>query len=161
MALANTSCEKVSPQGVLMAGTAVEDRVQMSNLYYKEHLFEMKFNYDLMDKHDEYTFLVGGDSHVTTDPGRTWATSPTPRRLTTSLWTRSLPKPRTAMSSRTTSKKKMAAGFVKTNPATQSVLIITRYASRSSLLLATMTSPTTDGHCGVTFLVPRSTLSTS
>ena len=70
MALANTSCEKVSPQGVLMAGTAVEDRVKMSNLYYKEHLFEMKFNYDLMNKHDEYTFLVGGDSHVTTDPGR-------------------------------------------------------------------------------------------
>lgn len=70
MALANTSCEKVSPQGVLMAGTAVEDRVKMSNLYYKEHLYEMKFNYDLMNKHDEYTFLVGGDSHVTTDPGR-------------------------------------------------------------------------------------------
>lgn len=61
-----TSCEKVSPAGILMAGTAVEDRVKMSNQYYKEYLDEYKLDLVL----DEYTFLVGSDSHLTTDPGR-------------------------------------------------------------------------------------------
>lgn len=61
-----TSCEKVSPSGVLMAGTAVEDRVKMSNLYYQQYLEEDVFG----QVEDEYTFVVGGDSHLTTDPGR-------------------------------------------------------------------------------------------
>ena len=61
-----TSCEKVSPAGILMAGTAVEDRVKMSDVYYKEYLDD----YDLRLTSDEYTFLVGSDSHLTTDPGR-------------------------------------------------------------------------------------------
>ena len=31
-----TACEKVSPIGVLVSGTGVEDRVKMSHLYYQE-----------------------------------------------------------------------------------------------------------------------------
>ena len=66
-----TSCDKVSPQGVLMAGTAVEDRVKMSHLYYKEYLNDYEMNLDTKNVQDgEYTFLVGADSHITDDPGR-------------------------------------------------------------------------------------------
>ena len=71
IALSNTSCEKVSPQGVLMAGTAVEDRVEMSYKYYRENNMEQKFDYDLEDfTKDGYSFIVGADSHITTDLGR-------------------------------------------------------------------------------------------
>lgn len=73
VALLNTSCEKVSPQGVLMAGTAVEDRVEMSYLYYQNNNYEYKLDDDILmttiDK-DGYSFLVGADSHITTDVGR-------------------------------------------------------------------------------------------
>ena len=31
------SCEKVSPIGVLVSGTGVEDRVKMSHTYFQEH----------------------------------------------------------------------------------------------------------------------------
>ena len=65
-----TSCEKVSPAGVLMAGTAVEDRVQMSYDFFLKHNFEYKLDYDLYDNQEGYSFLVGADSHITTDPGR-------------------------------------------------------------------------------------------
>jgi len=58
--------DKISPQGILMAGTAVEERVEMSNLFYKDHMDDQVY---LAVKGD-YTFLVGADSHVTTDPGR-------------------------------------------------------------------------------------------
>ena len=73
VALTQTSCEKVSPIGVLIACTAVEDRVKMSELYYREYL--MTSNNDIFVQPDEYgeynySFLVGGDSHLTTDPGR-------------------------------------------------------------------------------------------
>lgn len=66
----NTSCEKVSPQGVLMAGTAVEDRVKMSYEYYLKNKLEDKLDYDLKNVKGSYSFLVGADSHVTTDAGR-------------------------------------------------------------------------------------------
>ena len=73
VALSNTSCEKVSPQGVLMGNTAVEDRVKMSELYYQEYLQDAANNI-IINTHDNspqgYSFLVGADSHVTTDPGR-------------------------------------------------------------------------------------------
>ncbi|MBO4813590.1 MAG: metallophosphoesterase [Muribaculaceae bacterium] len=69
-AIANTSCEKVSPQGVLMGGTAVEDRVKMSYNYYKVNNFEDKLDYDLKEVENGYSFLVGSDSHITTDDGR-------------------------------------------------------------------------------------------
>ena len=65
-----TSCDKVSPSGVLMAGTAVEDRVKMSYEYYLKNNFEYKLDWDLAETEGEYTFLVGADSHITTDPGR-------------------------------------------------------------------------------------------
>ena len=61
------SCEKVSPIGVLVAGTGVEDRVKMSHLYYQEH--KSDFNIEIAENGD-YTFLVGADSHVTNDTGR-------------------------------------------------------------------------------------------
>ena len=32
-----TSCDKVSPIGILVAGTAVEYRVKMSELFYRNH----------------------------------------------------------------------------------------------------------------------------
>jgi hypothetical protein len=60
-------CEKVSPIGVLVSGTAVEDRVKMSHLFYQEHKDELKWHLAL-DR--DYTFLVGADSHLTTDGGR-------------------------------------------------------------------------------------------
>ena len=63
-----SSCEKVSPLGVLVSGTGVEDRVKMSNLYYKEHKGDYKMLSAIND--DEYTFLVGADSHLTTDDTR-------------------------------------------------------------------------------------------
>ena len=65
-ALFAVSCNKVSPIGVLVAGTAVEDRVAMSDLFYRNHYEDKVW---LVAKGD-YTFLVGADSHVTTDPGR-------------------------------------------------------------------------------------------
>lgn len=61
------SCEKVSPIGVLVAGTGVEDRVKMSNLYFQQHKHDM---YNLTASGDEYTFLVGADSHMTNDTMR-------------------------------------------------------------------------------------------
>lgn len=69
-ALSQTSCEKVSPQGVLMSGTGVEDRVEMSYLYYRENNIEDKLDFDLFDAHEGYSFLVGADSHMTTDDNR-------------------------------------------------------------------------------------------
>ena len=61
-----TSCEKVSPIGVLVSGTGVEDRVKMSELYYRDYLSEL----DVAAADDDYSFLVGADSHVTDDTGR-------------------------------------------------------------------------------------------
>ena len=55
--------EKISPIGILVAGTDVEDRVKMSNQFYRENKVR------LVTKGD-YSFLVGSDSHLTTDPGR-------------------------------------------------------------------------------------------
>ena len=63
-----SACEKVSPIGVLVSGTGVEDRVKMSHLFYLEHRLDFKFH-DASGE-DEYTFLVGADSHLTTDDGR-------------------------------------------------------------------------------------------
>ena len=65
-ATAFTSCDKVSPIGVLVSGTGVEDRVKMSHQYYEEHKIDYKFHLVLGD----YTFLVGADSHLTNDDGR-------------------------------------------------------------------------------------------
>ena len=73
VAITQTSCEKVSPQGVLMAGTAVEDRVKMSYEYFQKNNLEYKLDDEILftDSHkDGYSFLVGADSHVTTDLGR-------------------------------------------------------------------------------------------
>ena len=65
-AVAFTSCDKVSPIGVLVSGTGVEDRVKMSHEYYEEH----KFDYKILIVYGDYTFLVGADSHLTTDDSR-------------------------------------------------------------------------------------------
>ncbi|MBR2193281.1 MAG: metallophosphoesterase [Bacteroidaceae bacterium] len=63
-----TACEKVSPIGVLVSGTGVEDRVKMSHLYFQQHKGEGHF-FDISGK-DEYSFIIGADSHMTTDDGR-------------------------------------------------------------------------------------------
>ena len=68
-ALVFTACEKVSPIGVLVSGTGVEDRVKMSNLYFQQHKGEYN-QLDATDCGDEYTFLVGADSHMTDDDSR-------------------------------------------------------------------------------------------
>lgn len=60
------SCEKVSPIGVLVAGTAVEDRVKMSNLFYLNHYNDKVY----LVAEGDYSFIVGADSHLTSDPGR-------------------------------------------------------------------------------------------
>ena len=62
-----TSCEKVSPIGILVSGTGVEDRVKMSYKYFREYKSEFS---GFHAQGDEYTFLVGSDSHITTDCGR-------------------------------------------------------------------------------------------
>lgn len=60
------ACEKVSPIGVLVTGSEVEDRVQMSVLYYQVHLKDQV----QLKATGDYTFLIGSDSHLTTKPGR-------------------------------------------------------------------------------------------
>lgn len=60
------SCDKVSPIGVLVAGTAVEDRVKMSHLFYLNHYEDKVWLF----AEGDYSFLVGADSHLTTDSGR-------------------------------------------------------------------------------------------
>jgi len=62
-----TSCDKVSPTGVLIGGTGVDDRVKMSILYYQQHKGEFRY---IWSDSDEYTFLVGADSHLATDTNR-------------------------------------------------------------------------------------------
>ena len=63
-----TACDKVSPAGILIANTDVDDRIKMSKDYYRIH--ERDFFLFKQAKDGEYTFLVGADSHLTTDPGR-------------------------------------------------------------------------------------------
>lgn len=65
-----TSCEKVSPIGILVSGTGVEDRVKMSHIYFLQHKGETFKALTASEDADEYTFLVGSDSHLTDDPGR-------------------------------------------------------------------------------------------
>jgi predicted phosphodiesterase len=62
-----TACDKVSPTGVLIASSDVDDRVKMSHEYYQIHKREYNV---LVGRNGEYTFLVGADSHMTNDPGR-------------------------------------------------------------------------------------------
>ncbi len=63
-----TACDKVSPIGVLVSGTGVEDRVKMSKLYFLEH--KMDYRGLIAPEGDEYTFLVGADSHMALDDRR-------------------------------------------------------------------------------------------
>ena len=63
-----SSCEKVSPQGVLLGNTSVDDRVKQSLLFYTYAGDDM--DWYLVDSIEEYSFLVGSDSHITFDPGR-------------------------------------------------------------------------------------------
>ena len=63
-----TSCEKVSPTGVLIGNTSVDDRVKQSLVNFS--FFEMAWDKTLPDTTQEYSFLVGSDSHITADPGR-------------------------------------------------------------------------------------------
>ena len=60
------ACDKVSPIGLLIATTAVEDRVKMSYVFYQQHLDDKIW----LVSDGDYSFLVGADSHLTTDPGR-------------------------------------------------------------------------------------------
>jgi len=64
-----TSCEKVSPQGVLMGNTSVDDRVKQSLTIYSTTL-DRCLDKQLPDTTEAYSFLVGSDSHITIDPGR-------------------------------------------------------------------------------------------
>lgn len=58
--------EKINPGGILMAGTAVEDRVAMSYKYFLNHYDDKVW----LVAEGEYSFIVGADSHVTTDSRR-------------------------------------------------------------------------------------------
>ena len=62
------SCDKISPTGILIAETAVEDRVKMSYQYFSRYMDEEREIF--APDQDEYTFLVGADSHLTNDDGR-------------------------------------------------------------------------------------------
>lgn len=61
------SCDKVSLTGVLIAGSGVEDRVKMSNLYFRQYKHEQLYG---IAEDGDYTFLVGSDSHLTNDASR-------------------------------------------------------------------------------------------
>ena len=63
-----TSCEKVSPTGVLIGNTSVDDRVKQSLIYYS--FSGDDFDWILIDSIEEYSFIVGSDSHIHFDPGR-------------------------------------------------------------------------------------------
>lgn len=63
-----TSCEKVSPTGVLIGNTSVDDRVKQSLIYYS--FSGDDFDWILVDSIEEYSFIVGSDSHIHFDPGR-------------------------------------------------------------------------------------------
>ncbi len=63
-----SSCEKVSPTGVLIGNTSVDDRVKQSLVNFSP--LEVAWDKDLADTIQEYSFLVGSDSHITEDPGR-------------------------------------------------------------------------------------------
>ena len=58
--------EKIDPAGILMAGTSVDDRVEMSYLFFRDYLENRVY----LIAEGDYSFIVGADSHVTTDPGR-------------------------------------------------------------------------------------------
>lgn len=60
------SCDKVSPTGVLLGGSGTDDRVKMSYYYYQEHRQEYVEGFET----DDYSFLVGSDSHVQNDTNR-------------------------------------------------------------------------------------------
>ena len=62
------SCDKISPTGILIAETAVEDRIKMSYEYFSRYMDEEREIF--APDQDEYTFLVGADSHLTNDDGR-------------------------------------------------------------------------------------------
>lgn len=65
-----SSCDKVNPTGVLIGGSGVNDRVDMSYTYYKKYM-EDSLDMETPTASDgEYSFLVGSDSHVASDPGR-------------------------------------------------------------------------------------------
>ncbi|MDD2953186.1 MAG: metallophosphoesterase [Parabacteroides sp.] len=64
--IALTSCEKVSPTGILIGGSGTDDRVEMSVLYYKMHYNEVLDG----EVDGDYSFLVGADSHLTEDTCR-------------------------------------------------------------------------------------------
>ena len=72
--LALSSCEKlkekVSPIGLLVAGTAVEDRVEMSYEYFQNHKYDFEMVDNTHSTDGSYTFLVGADSHLTDDASR-------------------------------------------------------------------------------------------
>lgn len=61
------SCDKVSPTGVFIGGTGVDDRVEMSYSYYKKYMAD---SIHIVAPDGDYSFLVGSDSHVATDSGR-------------------------------------------------------------------------------------------
>ncbi len=67
-----TSCDKVSPAGVLLGNSGVDDRVKMSATYYNSVSKDGNYrNYELVftGEHD-YSFLVGSDSHMQNDSSR-------------------------------------------------------------------------------------------
>ena len=62
------SCDKVSATGVLIGGTGVDDRVEMSYKYLQEGLI---YSVEGDVSNDEsYSFIVGADSHIADDTGR-------------------------------------------------------------------------------------------
>ena len=63
-----SSCDKVSATGVLIGGTGVDDRVEMSYKYLQEGLI-YSVEGDMSDE-ESYSFLVGADSHIADDTGR-------------------------------------------------------------------------------------------
>ena len=70
LAVVFSACSKVSPTGVLVGGSGVDDRVDMSYTYYKNYMEDSIDLHVPFASDGEYSFLVGSDSHVATDTGR-------------------------------------------------------------------------------------------
>lgn len=65
------ACDKVSPTGVLIGNTGVDDRAKMSLEYYQNYNDETYYlTQDDSIANSGYSFLVGSDSHLAEDTGR-------------------------------------------------------------------------------------------
>ena len=63
-----TSCDKVSATGILVGGTGVDDRAEMSYKYVQDgHIYSEEGD---VSQEETYSIIVGADSNIADDNGR-------------------------------------------------------------------------------------------